>query len=148
MTHYNPKWEIIIDGNASNYGVGVFTSYRIPDGKEKSMNYATERKYSQIGKDGLALLFTIKEFHRMIYWRLFATFTDHKSLLSICASKSGILAYTANRPQRLMVILLTYDLKIKYKSGNEDTVIDHRISGRRYYSDTTNYNTNNTRVRK
>lgn len=77
-----------------------------PDGSLKvvkdvarSLNYA-ERNYSQIEKEGLALMFAVKKFHKMIYERKFQLQIDHKPLLSIFGSKKDIPVYTAYRLQR------------------------------------------------
>lgn len=75
-------------------------------------------------KEGLALIFTIRKFHKMIYRRLFKLFTDHKPFFSIFVSKSVIPVCIDNRLQRWVIILLVYGLKMKYKcmtsSGQAD----------------------------
>ncbi|CAH8507909.1 unnamed protein product [Schistosoma rodhaini] len=122
LTHYNLNLEIIVASDASNYGIGTVISHRFPDGKEKPIAHVSrtlnpaERKYSQIEKEGLAIVFAVKKFHKMIYGRRFTLLTDHKPLLSIFGSKSGIPAYTANRLQRWAITLLAYDFRILYKS--------------------------------
>ena len=42
-------------------------------------------------------IFGIKKFHKFIHSRWFVLQTDHCPLISILASKKGILAHTANR---------------------------------------------------
>uniref|UniRef100_A0A914HLE0 RNA-directed DNA polymerase n=1 Tax=Globodera rostochiensis TaxID=31243 RepID=A0A914HLE0_GLORO len=61
---------------------------------------------------------------RMVYGRPFTLLTDHKPLLSIFGSKSGIPIYTASRLQRWALILLNYDFKIQYISTKNFGQVD------------------------
>ncbi|XP_055605159.1 uncharacterized protein K02A2.6-like [Uranotaenia lowii] len=124
LTHYNPKMEIIVSADASNYGIGARIAHKLPDGSVKPVSYASrsltpaEANYSQIEKEGLALIFAVTRFHRMIFGRNFVLETDHKPLLAIFGSKTGIPVYTANRLQRWALTLLLYDFSIKYVNTN------------------------------
>ena len=73
-----------------------------------------KRNYSQIEKEGLAIMYAVKKFHRFIHGRTFVLQTDHKPLLSIFGSKKGVPTHSANRLQRWSVILLNYNFKIQY----------------------------------
>lgn len=75
---------------------------------------AAEKNYSQIEKEALAIIFGIQKFHKYIFGRQFTIHTDHKPLLAIFGSKSGIPVNSANRLQRWGTILLGYDFKIQY----------------------------------
>lgn len=78
---------------------------------------AAEQKYSQIEKTGLALIFVLTTFHKIIFGRKFFNLqTDHRLLFAIFGSKKGIPVYTANRLQRWALTLLTYDFEIEYIS--------------------------------
>ncbi|XP_053685985.1 uncharacterized protein K02A2.6-like [Sabethes cyaneus] len=122
LTHYNPTMELIVSADASNYGIGARIAHKLPDGSVKPISYASrsltpaESNYSQIEKEGLALIFAVTRFHRMIFGRHFVLETDHKPLLAIFGSKKGIPVYTANRLQRWALTLLLYDFSIKYVS--------------------------------
>ena len=72
------------------------------------------KNYRQIEKEGLAITYTVKKFHRFIHERTFVLQTDHKSLLSIFGSKKGVPTHSANRLQRWSSILLNYNFKIQY----------------------------------
>ena len=44
---------------------------------------AAERKYSQLDKEGAAIMFALKKFHKHIHGRCFVITTDHKPLVSL-----------------------------------------------------------------
>ncbi|MGL4493855.1 MAG: RNase H-like domain-containing protein, partial [Tannerellaceae bacterium] len=122
LTHYNPALKLIVTTDASQYGIGAVIAHIFPDGSEKAIIHAArslssaEKKYSQIEKEALAVVFAVKKFHKMLYGRRFTLITDHKPLLAIFGSKKGIPVCTANRLQRWATTLLGYDFTIKYNS--------------------------------
>ncbi|KAA3674010.1 uncharacterized protein DEA37_0012162 [Paragonimus westermani] len=84
-------------------------------GSEKAIAHASrtlnsaEKNYSQVEKGGLAIIFAMKKFHKLLYGRHFSLLNDHKPLLSIFGSKEGILIYPASPLRRCATILLGYD---------------------------------------
>lgn len=130
LTHYNPDLPIKVAADASGKGLGAFICHIFPDKSEKVIAHASrtltpaEKNYSQIEKEGLALIYAVKKFHRYIYGRQFILCTDHKPLLSIFGSKSGIPAYAANRLQRWALTLMMYDFKINYVNTKEFGCVD------------------------
>ncbi|XP_053681612.1 uncharacterized protein K02A2.6-like [Sabethes cyaneus] len=132
LTHYNPELEIIVAADASSIGLGATISHRFPDGSMRVIQHASrslapaERNYSQPDREGLAIIFAVTKFHRMIFGRKFRLQTDHAPLLRIFGSKKGIPVYTANRLQRWALMLLMYDFTIEYvateKFGHVDVL--------------------------
>ncbi|XP_055522770.1 uncharacterized protein K02A2.6-like [Wyeomyia smithii] len=122
LTHYNPKLKILVSADASMLGLGARIAHIFPDGTVRAICHvsrsltAAESKYSQIEKEGLALIFAVTKFHRMLFGRHFILETDHKPLLTIFGSKKGIPIYTANRLQRWALTLLLYDFDIRHVS--------------------------------
>ncbi|XP_055615053.1 uncharacterized protein K02A2.6-like [Toxorhynchites rutilus septentrionalis] len=140
LTHYNPKREIIVSADASSIGLGTTISHRFPDGTIKVVQHASraltkaEQGYSQPDREGLAIIFAVTKFHKMLFGRHFRLQTVHRPLLRIFGSKKGIPVYTANRLQRFALNLLLYDFEIEYvsteKFGNADLLsrlIDQHI---------------------
>lgn len=89
LVHYDTQKEVIRACDASPYGVGVVLSHRMPDGTERPVGFVSrtlteaERNYSQLDKEGLAVIFGVKKFHNYLYGHKFTITTDHKPLLSL-----------------------------------------------------------------
>ena len=99
----------------------------MPDGSEKPVTFAsrrlsqTERNYSQIEKEALAIIYAIKKFHQYLFGERFILFTDHKPLLGLFSEKNGIPNTAAARIQRWAILLSAYDYTLKYRSSAENS---------------------------
>ncbi|XP_058827863.1 uncharacterized protein LOC131687786 [Topomyia yanbarensis] len=124
LTHYDPKQEIIVSADASSVGLGATISHKFPDGSIKVVQHAsralkkTEQNCSQPDRKGLAIIFAVTKFQKMIFGRKFRLQTDHDPLLQIFGSKKGIPVYTANRVQRFALNLLSYDFDIRCSNAD------------------------------
>lgn len=122
LAHYDPAVPITVAADASNEGLGAVLYHEYENGSRRPIAHASralnqaEKNYSQIEKEGLALVFAVKKFHRYVFGREFNLETDHKPLLSIFGSKKGIPIYTANRLQRWALTLMNYNFRIFYTS--------------------------------
>ena len=77
----------------------------MPDSSEKPITFAsrtltkTERNYSQIEKEALAIVYAVKKFHQYLFGRHFFLYTDHKPLLGLLSELKGIPSMAAARIQ-------------------------------------------------
>lgn len=130
LTHYNPRLDIIVSADASNKGLGACIQHRMSDNSIRPIAYAArslkdpEKKYSQIEKEALGIIFAVNKFHKYIFGRKFKLKTDHKPLLAIFGNKKGIPVYTANRLQRWAINLLAYDFDIDYINTESFAYVD------------------------
>ncbi|XP_052755373.1 uncharacterized protein LOC128201708 [Galleria mellonella] len=75
----------------------------------------TQRRYAQIEKEMLAIVFACERFHQYIYGKVkILVETDHKPLESIF--KKPLMSVPA-RLQRMLLRIQTYDLLVNYKPG-------------------------------
>ena len=130
LVHYDHSKPLVLCVDASSYGLGAVLSHKYPNGSEKPIAYASrtlniaEKKYAQIEKEGLAIIFGIKKFHLYLYGNQFTLVTDHQPLTRIFGPKNGIPPLAAARMQRWALILAGYQHNITYRSSRDNAVAD------------------------
>ena len=106
LVHFDPSLEITLACDASAYGIGAVLSHQMPDGTEKPVGFVsrtlteTEKKYSQIEKEGLACVFGVRKFDAYLFGRHFTLQTDHKPLMTLFNETKGIPVQASARIKR------------------------------------------------
>ena len=124
LTYFNPKLPLIVSCDASPVGLGAVLAHKLPSGQEKPIAYASrtlsnsERNYSQIDKESLAIIFAVKHFHFFLYGNYrFTIYSDHKPLISLFGAHAKLPTIVATRLQRWALTLSAYKYKIEYRTG-------------------------------
>ncbi|XP_041961667.1 uncharacterized protein K02A2.6-like [Alosa sapidissima] len=130
LVHYSADRDLIMSCDASPYGVGAVLSHLMEDGSERPLGFMSrtlspaEKRYSQLDKEGLAVIFGIQKFHKYLYGRAFTIHTDHKPLISLFNEKKPIPQMGSPRVQRWAVHLSAYEYNIVYKPGKQNANAD------------------------
>lgn len=115
---------IEIQSDASKDGLGCCI---LQDGKpisfaSRSLNEA-ERRYSQIEKEFLSILFACKKFKFYTYGRKVKVVNDHKPLVTIM--KKEISKIPSARLQNIRIKLLNFDIDLEYAPGKTIHIADY-----------------------
>ena len=124
LTHYNKDLPLKLATDASAVGLGAVLSHTFPDGSDRPIAYIsrkmteTETRYSQVEKEALAIVYSVKRLHFYLYGRNhFLLLTDHRPLLALFGSKRTLPPLAAARLQRWAVLLSAYNYDIQYRPG-------------------------------
>lgn len=130
LAHYDSKLPLTLACDASAYGIGAVIQHTMPNGEERPIAYASrtlspaEKKYSQIEKEALGLIYGVKKFHQYLWGRHFTLATDHRPLLTLFGEHKSLPTLAAARIQRWAIILSAYDYHIVYKKSAEHSNAD------------------------
>ncbi len=130
LVPYSPELPVVLDCDASAYGLGAVLSHQLPDGSERPIAFASrtmnasEKNYAQIDKEALSIVFGVTRFHIYLYGRRFVLRTDHQPLMAILGPKRGIPPIAAMRMQRWATKLSAYSYDIQYRPSNDHSNAD------------------------
>ena len=128
--HYDARKKLVVACDASPNGLGPVLSHEMDDGSEHPICFASrsltpaEKKYSQLDKEALAIVFGVTRFHQYLYGRNFTLLTDHKPLVHLFNPTHSIPQMAASRIQRWNLTLSAYSYTIRFKPGKDNSNAD------------------------
>ena len=132
LAHFDPSCPVGISCDASESGVGAVLFHRYKDNSERPIANASktltdaQKRYPQIQKEALSIIFALKKYHQFLYGRPFILVTDRKPLISMFGPNTATPMLAANRLARWSLMLSQYDYTIEYRStkqhGNADAL--------------------------
>ena len=120
LVHFDPSKKLVLTCDASQYGIGALLAH-VEDSSQRPIAFASRtlspKYYSQLEKEGLAIVYGVKKFHSCLYGRRFTIHSDHQPLCHLFGSKKEIPPMVASRIQRWALTLSAYEYSIEYRAG-------------------------------
>lgn len=126
LKYYNPEEALTLQRDASETGLGAALLQKgVPVAYGSSALTPTERGYTQIEKECLAIIFRMEKFHQYTYGWKVTVHSDHKPLENIIRKPQ---LNTPKRLQRIMQRLFRlqrYDTEVMYIPGKDMLLMTH-----------------------
>ena len=122
LTYYNPDKELTIQVDSSKDGLGaaLLQDGRLLEYASRSLT-PSERKWAQIEKEALAVIYGLERFDQYTFGRLVHVQNDHKPLETILRKP---LSQAPKRIQSIMMRLHRYDIQFRYVPGSKLVIAD------------------------
>ena len=125
LSYFDPRADTHVQVDASSHGLGAVL---LQNGRpiafaSKSLSDC-ERRYANIEREMLAVVFGYERFHTYVCGKHFTIESDHKPLEIIHLKN---LAAVPQRLQRMLLRIQPYDIVIKYKPGKEVPLADSML---------------------
>lgn len=142
LAHFDPTKKLIVSTDASPYSIGAVLSHKMEDGSEKPITFASrtlsisERKYPQIEKEALAIIFAVKKFNQYLQGSHFTIHSDHKPLQYLFKEEKPVPPMASARIQRWVSRLRLPDTPSSTPIPSELTHLIHQLSSSIITTDT------------
>lgn len=129
LAHYSPSKETILQTDASGVGLGAVLLQK-ENGEFHPVAYAsrvltdTEKRYSNIERESLALVFGVTKFRQYLLGREFTLRTDHKPLLNLFGHENAVPILVSPRLKKWKLVLSAYHYTMEYVPGKDNVFAD------------------------
>ncbi|XP_043218696.1 uncharacterized protein K02A2.6-like [Amphibalanus amphitrite] len=127
LRHFDVTEQVTVITDASPEGLGAV----LVQGKdERPIMYVSrslsehERKYSQIEREGLCVVWAFQRLKQFLYGRHFKLVTDNKPLAHVFGPKAPLPTLAASRIQRWAMKLAEYDFSVEVRKSEQIPVAD------------------------
>ena len=121
LVHFDGSKPIILSCDASPYCIGGVLA---PIAYTCCTLSSAEKNYSQLEREALSIIFSVKRFYQYLYAHSFTLYSDHKPLEHLLNETRQVPPMASSRIQRLALTLSAYKYIIKYKPGKHLTNAD------------------------
>ncbi|UYV76561.1 K02A2.6-like, partial [Cordylochernes scorpioides] len=132
LAHYDATRELVLACDASSYGLGVVLSHGNDRKEETPIAFASrtlteaERRYSQLEKEALSIIFGCEKFRQYLLGREFVLITDNRPLMHIFSPQKPIPICAASRIKRWSLKLSAFKYTVEFRktddNGNADAL--------------------------
>ena len=125
LAYFNTRWNTEVICDASPVGLGAILTQVNPEDENdkviiqfnsKSLS-PLEKKYSQVEREALALVFAVEKFHQYLYGKRFKLYTDAKAIVFIYGNLNH---KSPARIERWGLRLLPYNFEIVHTPGESN----------------------------
>ena len=126
LRYYDPSCPIRVRPDASSEGLGALLE-QLEEGEWRPVAYASraltdaEKRYAQIEKETLSIVFGVTRFHEYVYGRKFLVINDHAPLKAILEKS---IVNSPPRIQRFLLRLQRYEFDFQHSPGKLMLVSD------------------------
>ena len=130
LSHFDPSLPLGVAYDASAVGIGATLFHHYSDVSERPIANisktitASQRNYSQIQKEALAIIYALKKFFQYLCGRKFILVTDHQPLVAMFGPNKATPALAANRLSRWALFLRQFNYTIDYHKTSEHSNAD------------------------
>ncbi|XP_018914448.2 uncharacterized protein [Bemisia tabaci] len=117
---YDPQKPMVVCSDASPFGVGSVLCH-VVNNLEKPVMYASaslspaQKRYSQLDREALGVVYSVKKFHKYLYGKHFTLVTDNHPLKTLLCK--GIPVIASPRIQRWSVTLSAYNFTVEHRKA-------------------------------
>ena len=125
LAHFDLTKPLILSCDASPVEIGAVLSHIKAEAGEQPVAFAShslssaERKYAQLEREELAIVFGVCRFHQYLWGRHFDNQSDHKPLKYLFSQTRAVPTMASACIQHWALMLGAYHYSVDYKPGKE-----------------------------